>query len=94
MANSKQRGTNAADSAPGVNDGRARNAVPDHSKAGRRWVWLGIALTLLILLAIFISRPLTTSRGGDQMVTTGTTEREVAESAAPGAANQKPGQRP
>jgi hypothetical protein len=76
MANSNQRGTNAGDSAPGVNDGPARNAAPDHSKVGRGRVWLWIALSLAILLGILLARPLTTSR--DQ-----TTER-----GGPGAADR------
>jgi hypothetical protein len=94
MANSKQTGTNAADSAPGVNDGPARNAPADHGKAGRGRVWLWVALSLIVLLAIFIARPLTTSRGGDQMVEHGTTQNEVAQSTAPGTADRHEAQRP
>jgi hypothetical protein len=94
MANSKQRGTNAGDSAPGVNDGPARNAPADHRKAGQGRVWLWIAVSLAILALILIARPLATSRGGDQMVEHGVTERQVAESTAPGAADRAQAPRP
>lgn len=59
MTDDRQRGTNAADSAPGVDDGRARNARPQHftQPRGRGKVWIGVAVVLLLLLVIFIARP-------------------------------------
>lgn len=54
----RQTGTNAADSAPGTDDGRAGGRAPNHSLgAGGRRVWIWIALSLLVLLAVFMARP-------------------------------------
>lgn len=59
MATEGQRGTNAADSAPGVDDGRPRDAEPRHFSrpGGRRAVWIGVGVVLLILLVTFLARP-------------------------------------
>ena len=59
MADHGQRGTNAADSAPGVDDGRARDARPRHftQPRGRAAVWIGVAVVLALLLVIFIAQP-------------------------------------
>lgn len=94
MRNPKQRGTNAADSAPGVDDGAARNAEPQHmtKPGGRLGVWLWILIALVILAAIFMARPLTPSRGG-QFIGTGTTAGEIAGSQTPGAQPTSPPQR-
>lgn len=59
MADHGQRGTNAADSAPGVDDGRAQGAEPRHftQPKGRKGVWIGLAVVLALLLVVFIARP-------------------------------------
>ncbi len=59
MSDEGQRGTSAADSAPGVDDGRARNAKAQHltQPGGRKRVWIGVALVLALLLIVFIARP-------------------------------------
>jgi hypothetical protein len=59
MSDEGQRGTTAADSAPGVGDGPARNAEPQHftQPRGRKGVWIGIGVVLALLLVVFIARP-------------------------------------
>lgn len=59
MAEQGQRGTNAADSAPGVDDGRPRDAKPRHftQPRGRAVVWIGVAVALLLVLIAFMTRP-------------------------------------
>lgn len=96
MDNLDQRGTNAADSAPGVDDGAARNALPNHMNkpGGRAGVWIWIAVSVVILAAIFVSRPLSNSRSGRQMVEPGTTQAEIARSNAPGTADRNEARRP
>lgn len=59
MVSSKFKGTNAADSAPGVGDGPRGAPLPplDSKPAGRKWVlWLVLA-ALVALVVAFISRP-------------------------------------
>ena len=60
MSDRDQIGTNAADSAPGVNDGRATGQAPRHftKPGGRGRVFLWLALSIVLLLVIFIARPL------------------------------------
>jgi hypothetical protein len=61
MPNPRQTRTNAADSAPGVDDGpagAARHGASRSAQPGRAIVWVLVALSLLALLAIFIMRPM------------------------------------
>jgi len=60
MSDRNQIGTNAADSAPGVNDGRTTGQAPRHftKPGGRGRVFLWLALSIILLLVIFIARPL------------------------------------
>ncbi|HEY8571969.1 hypothetical protein [Phenylobacterium sp.] len=90
MPNPRRTRTNAADSAPGVDDGRinagrssSRSATP-----GRGIVWVLVALTLLALLAIFWLRP--TNDEADPMVRPGATQSEIQNSTIPGADNRNP----
>lgn len=96
MDNLNQTGTNAADSAPGVDDGAARNARPQHmtKPGGRGAVWAVIAVAIVVLIGIFVARPLTHSGPGEQMVSHGTTQAEIDQSRVPGAADRNEAQRP
>lgn len=51
--------TNAADTAPGVDDGKVRDHGPSvNSKPGGRGIaWLLVGLSLVILAIVFIARP-------------------------------------
>ncbi len=64
MADPRRSATNAADSAPGVDDGRARPAgAPIDSKpGGRKWVMWAVLISLAVLVLVFIARP----GGGDR----------------------------
>jgi hypothetical protein len=90
MANPRQTHTNAADSAPGVDDGRTNAAAPEvNSKpGGRSKVWLWVALSVALLVAVFIARPRETAP--DPTIAMGTTQGEVAASTVPGAADRAP----
>lgn len=91
MANPQDTRTNAADSAPGVDDGKVRGHGPSvNSKpGGRRIVWLIVGLSLVILAVVLISRP--EGRGGDQAeVAFGTTAGEVESSTVPGTQGESP----
>ena len=60
MADPRHTATNAADSAPGVDDGR-RGAPPppvDARPGGRRAVMWIVVAALIILALVFIARPL------------------------------------
>lgn len=59
MPNPRETRTNAADSAPGVDDGPAGvQAPPVNSKpAGRPAVWIGVIVVCLLVLAAFFARP-------------------------------------
>lgn len=60
MAKPRETRTNAADSAPGVDDGPAGVAPPpvDSKPGGRRAVWIGVIIVCLIVLVAFLVRPL------------------------------------
>lgn len=100
MQNPRETRTNAADSAPGVDDGpvRGKGAPVDSKPGGRKIVWLAVAASVALLLAIFIARPMQTGREGsppvnapaaDQaMIGPGATQAEVESSAVPGAADE------
>ncbi|HEY8616624.1 hypothetical protein [Phenylobacterium sp.] len=97
MQNPRETRTNAADSAPGVDDGRVRaNGAPVNSKpGGRKAVWLLIAASLIILIAVFVARP-RDNGGSSEMVAAGTTNTEVEGSRAPGTLAEagRPAQQP
>jgi hypothetical protein len=89
MPNPRETRTNAADSAPGVDDGPdGARAPPINSKPGGRVaVWIGVLVVALIVLATFIARPLNPSRSEGGHVAPGVTQGEVARSQVPGAAD-------
>ena len=64
--------TNAADSAPGVDDGKVRGDGPSvNSKPGGRGLaWLIVGLSLVILAIVFIARPQTSSEREEQAMLT------------------------
>jgi hypothetical protein len=59
MARPRDTSTNAADTAPGVDDGKVRSHEPSvNSKPGGRGiVWLIVGVSLLVLAIVFIARP-------------------------------------
>lgn len=69
--------TNAADTAPGVDDGKVRGDGPSvNSKpGGRGLVWLIVGVSLVILAIVFIARPDTT---GEQDTAASPMRQEVA----------------
>ena len=91
MANPRETRTNAADSAPGVDDGRAGvTAPPVNSKPrGRVAVWIGVLVVAAILIATFVARPTGSGRPEGDMVRTGTSQGDVAASQVPGAADRQ-----
>src|SRR5688572_14096682 len=87
MTDPRETRTNAADSAPGVDDGRYRaGKTPVNAKPGGRPLvfWL-VGLALIILVVVFIARPNQSRSGSDEMVEVGGTRAEIAASQAPGA---------
>lgn len=62
MADPRHTATNAADSAPGVDDGRKGAPPPpppiDSKPDGRRTVMWILAVALIVLALVFIARPL------------------------------------
>lgn len=91
MPESDKRATNAGDSAPGVDDGPARNAAPDHRmRAGGRGVWIGIVICILILIAIFFAHPVARGPAG-QMVAHGQTQADLAQERPPAQSGRGPG---
>lgn len=93
MTNPRETRTNAADSAPGVDDGPAGvGAPPVNSKPGGRGaVWIGVLLVLLIALAAFFMRP----RGSNNaLVSHGATEADIAGSRVPGTADRQEANQP
>jgi hypothetical protein len=85
MPNVNQFGTNAADSAPGVNDGPVRpGRAPVNSKpGGRRAVWLGVAMVLVLLAVITIAKPWSPERASEPTLF-GQTQADLQQSPAPG----------
>jgi len=59
LANPRRTHTNAADSAPGVNDGRATGRGPpvDTKPGGRKVLLLLLALAVVAFLVVFIAKP-------------------------------------
>jgi hypothetical protein len=90
MVDPRQTHTNAADCAPGVDDGRIdAPAPPVNSKpGGRSKVWLWIALSVALLVAVAIARP--REQAADPTIAAGTTESEIAGSTVPGASGPAP----
>ena len=96
MPNPRETRTNAADSAPGVDDGPAgATAPPVNSKPrGRVAVWIGLLVVALILLVTFIARPMNPSRSEGGFVSHGVTQGEMARSQVPGAADRQMSNQP
>lgn len=90
MKNPRETRTNAADSAPGVDDGPAGvTAPPVNSKPrGRGAVFIGVIAVCLILFALLLM-PRQGGRDEGRMISTGTTEAEVEASQVPGAADRQ-----
>lgn len=82
MADPRHSRTNAADSAPGVDDGRATRAgAPLDSKpGGRRWVMWAVLISLAVLVMVFIARPggERSARGGDGALSATREELQVS----------------
>jgi hypothetical protein len=95
MQSPRETRTNAADSAPGVDDGpvRGKGAPVDSRPGGRKAVWILVALSLLVLIGVFVARPRDTGPG-ETMVATGGTRGEIAESRVPGTRNESAPARP
>ncbi|MFN3511569.1 MAG: hypothetical protein ACK41C_00880 [Phenylobacterium sp.] len=91
MTDPRHTRTNAADSAPGVDDGRAGvNPPPVNSKPGaRRPVFWILGASLVVLAVIFLARP-QESATDDAMIATGATRGEVVASDMPGASQPEP----
>jgi hypothetical protein len=85
MTNPRETPTNAADSAPGVDDGPAGvRAPPVNSKpAGRPAVWIGVIVVCLIVLAAFFARPVPQSQSTRGATSPGSAQPEVSQPAAP-----------
>ncbi|RAK56585.1 hypothetical protein [Phenylobacterium deserti] len=90
MNQSRPAGTNASDSAPGVDDGRVAGPQPavNHKPAGKPIVWIIVAAIAAIVIGSLIARPMATSRGGEETVTSATTRAEVEGSTVPGTQNE------
>lgn len=87
MVDPRQTRTNAADSAPGVDDGRTGAPPPslDSKPGGRkRVVWI-VAIAAIILAIVFFARPQGTRDAADEQISLGTTRGEVAATNVPGA---------
>lgn len=76
MANPRQMHTNAADSAPGVNDGpvRGRGAPVDSKPGGRKVIWLLAALAVVVLAVLLLARPATQDNPGEPATSTAPTD--------------------
>lgn len=86
MQHPRETRTNAADSAPGVDDGREGAPSPgvNSKPGGRRTVLWIVAASLAVLAIVFIARPFASSSDGD-MVALGGTRAEMVASDVPGA---------
>jgi|GEM_PF-2302222 len=109
MQNPRETRTNAADSAPGVDDGpvRGKGAPVDSRPGGRKAVWLGVAAAVVLLLVILVAKPMQTGReasppvnaggqaaGEQAMVGPAMSAAEIEGSTVPGAADDgRPAQR-
>jgi hypothetical protein len=96
MPNSRKARTNAADSAPGVDDGPAGvGAPPVNSKpSGRGKVWIGVILVCLVVLAAFVFPRLNSGGARGGFVTTGATQADIAGSRVPGTADRQEANQP
>jgi hypothetical protein len=65
MANPRETRTNAADSAPGVDDGPAGVSPPpvNSKPGGRRAVWIGVIVACLLVILAVLARPLGSHHG-------------------------------
>lgn len=90
MKNPRETRTNAADSAPGVDDGPAGvTAPPVNSKPrGRGAVFIGVIAVCLLVFALLLI-PRQGGRDEGPMVSTGTTQAEVEASQVPGASERQ-----
>jgi hypothetical protein len=87
MTDPRKTATNAADSAPGVDDGRdgVRPPSVNSKPGGRNIVFLVVAVALVVLAVAFLYKPPPSRSAGDDVISPGTTAAEVAASDAPGA---------
>lgn len=88
MADPRHTATNAADSAPGVDDGRATRAgAPVDSKpGGRKWVMWAVLISLALLVIVFIARPGGERSAGDGDGALSATREELQVSREPDSA--------
>lgn len=86
MADPRTTRTHAADSAPGVGDGPAGvgQGRVNSKPGGRGFVWLLVALSAVVLIAVFAAR------GGQRgpAIGAGQTQSEIAQSTVPGTADR------
>jgi hypothetical protein len=94
MANPRASRTNAADTAPGVDDGPASVTPPpvNSNPRGRGAVWIGVLIVVAIFVALFFLRPI--HRGENELVGQGQTQADIAASTVPGAADRQEVNRP
>jgi hypothetical protein len=92
MTDAHQTGTNAADTAPGVDDGRTSRQSPNHTTkpGGRGKVWIWLLLSLAVLLAVYVATPKGSQEQSGDMVSVGGDRTEMNSSTVPGAANSAP----
>ena len=85
MTNPRETRTNAADSAPGVDDGPAGvGAPPVNSKpGGRHLVWIGVLLVCLIVIAAFFARPVNQHEATQGARGPGAAQPEAVQTRAP-----------
>jgi hypothetical protein len=90
MQNPRETRTNAADSAPGVDDGPVRaNGAPVNSKPGGRGkAWMIVLAALAIVVIAFVARPRNDTAAQNEMVAAGSTATEMEGSSVPGTVGQ------
>jgi len=95
MSKTRPVGTNASDSAPGVDDGRVAGAQPSvNSKpAGKPIVWILVALGVALIVFLMTKQTMgRAGRGDDGAISAATTRSEIESSTVPGAQDETPAQ--
>jgi hypothetical protein len=89
MQNPRETRTNAADSAPGVDDGRVRasGAAVNSKPKGRGIVWLIVAAAVILFLVTIVAKPKREAEVADRVVGVAQTGAEIEGSTVPGAAD-------
>lgn len=89
MINPRETRTNAADSAPGVDDGPAGVPAPpvNSRPGGRMAVWIGVLVVALIVLVAFFARPLNKSEPAGPTQAASVAQPEVTQPPPPPGSN-------